>query len=127
MSTARTTAIVEAGHNVWATAGAAGGPKRKIMQCNECRDLVVWVEGKTGRFYLAQVLYGLGEFRARYYRADKAHRCSERQAEIAQRRIDEERKAQIRILHDRLDNTDDPIVMRDIADEIKALVASWVD
>jgi hypothetical protein len=109
----RTTAIIENGHNVYASTGAVGqhGGKLKIMECNECHRQVVWVESKrTGRFYLCNVRESNGDLRWRYYRGDDVHDCEKEKAysakiaeSIAAQDKEEQRKAALRVINDAMD------------------------
>jgi hypothetical protein len=109
----RTTAIIENGHNVYASTGAVGqhGGKLKIMECNECHRQVVWVESKrTGRFYLCNVRESNGDLRWRYYRGDDVHDCEKEKAYSAkiQAQIEEQMRREqlapvIRQLQDEMD------------------------
>jgi hypothetical protein len=73
-----TTAIVESGFNVYASAGAVAqhGGKLKIYVHNACGEQVVWCQSqKTGRFYLVNVRQGASEWRPRFYMGHDLHKC----------------------------------------------------
>jgi hypothetical protein len=131
----RTTAIIENGHNVYASTGAVGqhGGKLKIMECNECHRQVVWVESKrTGRFYLCNVRESQSESRWRYYMGHDVHDCEKEKAysaKIAEAFDAEERRRQnadaIKTIQDEMDaayDRDDMEMFRSLKNTLKVLL-----
>ena len=62
--------------NIWIGTGAVRQHEGKLplYLCNTCGAEVVWVEGKTGRKYLANVSHGYND--ARFYIGANIHDCA---------------------------------------------------
>ncbi|KKL54633.1 hypothetical protein LCGC14_2263450 [marine sediment metagenome] len=74
---AKTRAVIENGHTVFAGTGAVNqhGGSLQIMWCNACHEQVAWCTSqRTGRFYLVNIRHKYNG--ARYYMGHDIHKCA---------------------------------------------------